>query len=123
MTRSKRFTENFTNRKSSKFLVLGLLFVGTVLLILATSFVNWGDLFQPIQDFIFQQEDHYQKWVSKQSTNNPLFLILLAFVGGLIASISPCKLALLTVNLSYIGTREIKSRWDAFIKAGSFVLG
>jgi cytochrome c-type biogenesis protein len=30
---------------------------------------------------------------------------------------------LLPVNLSYIGTLKIKSRWDAFAKAGAFVLG
>ncbi|WP_232287215.1 cytochrome c biogenesis protein CcdA [Crocosphaera watsonii WH 8501] len=40
-----------------------------------------------------------------------------------LASISPCILALLPVNLSYIGTLNIKSRWDAFSKAGLFVLG
>jgi cytochrome c-type biogenesis protein len=32
-------------------------------------------------------------------------------------------LALLPVNLSYIGTLKIESRWDAFSKAGLFVLG
>jgi cytochrome c-type biogenesis protein len=37
--------------------------------------------------------------------------------------VSPCILALLPVNLSYIGTLNIKSRWDAFSKAGLFVLG
>lgn len=47
----------------------------------------------------------------------------LAFVGGLLASVSPCILALLPVNLSYIGTLKINSRWDAFSKAGLFVLG
>ncbi|WP_441338881.1 cytochrome c biogenesis protein CcdA [Microcystis wesenbergii] len=47
----------------------------------------------------------------------------LAFLGGVIASISPCILALLPVNLSYIGTLKIESRWDAFSKAGLFVLG
>jgi cytochrome c-type biogenesis protein len=30
---------------------------------------------------------------------------------------------LLGVNLTYIGTREFTSRWDALIKAGAFVLG
>ncbi|NEQ23869.1 MAG: cytochrome c biogenesis protein CcdA, partial [Microcoleus sp. SIO2G3] len=71
----------------------------------------------------FKLEDSYQQWLGKQSTNNPGFLLLLAFIGGLIASLSPCKLALLTVNLTYIGTREFKSYRDAFLKAGAFVLG
>jgi cytochrome c-type biogenesis protein len=123
MTRTKRFALSFPQRRLSKFLLPGLLFGGTVLLIIAISFINWTPLFQPIQDFVFLLEDRYEQWLGKQTTNNPLFLLLLAFAGGLIASISPCKLALLTVNLSYIGTREFTSRWDAFIKAGSFVLG
>ncbi|MFM7405383.1 MAG: cytochrome c biogenesis protein CcdA [Cuspidothrix sp.] len=47
----------------------------------------------------------------------------LAFIGGLLASVSPCILALLPVNLSYIGTIKITTHRDAFIKAGLFVLG
>lgn len=50
-------------------------------------------------------------------------LFSLAFVGGLIASISPCILAMLPVNLSYIGTRNITSQGDAFVKASLFVCG
>ncbi|MBW4543492.1 MAG: cytochrome c biogenesis protein CcdA [Symplocastrum torsivum CPER-KK1] len=123
MTRSKRFSLAIAGRSLSKFFLLGLLFLGTILLILVVSFINWNALFQPIQDFVFQLEDGYEQWLGKQSTNNPGFLLLLAFVGGLIASLSPCKLALLTVNLTYIGTREFKSYRDAFLKAASFVLG
>ncbi len=122
MTPSKRFTFSLT-RRHSKFLVSGLLFLGTIFLILVVSFINWTALFQPVQDFVFKLEDGYEQWLGKQSTNNPVFLLLLAFVGGLISSLSPCKLALLTVNLTYIGTREFKSYRDAFLKAGSFVLG
>ena len=59
----------------------------------------------------------------QQTLENPLILFAFAFGGGLIASLSPCALAMLPVNLSYIGTREIRSRWEALIKAGLFVLG
>jgi cytochrome c-type biogenesis protein len=52
-------------------------------------------------------ENSYQQWLDKQDTTNPLVLFPLAFIGGLIASISPCILAMLPVNLSYIGTRNI----------------
>ncbi len=68
-------------------------------------------------------ENRYQEWFSQQDTANPMVLMPLAFTGGLIASISPCILAMLPINLSYIGTRNITSRKDALIKAGMFVLG
>lgn len=100
-----------------------LLFVGTILLILALSHIDWLTLFEPLQNFVFYMEENYKEWLSKQDTANPVFLLILAFVGGLIGSISPCHLGLLTVNLTYIGTREVTGQRDAFIKAGSFVLG
>ncbi len=77
----------------------------------------------PIEQVISIVENRYQQWFSQQDTANPLVLLPLAFLGGVLASVSPCILALLPVNLSYIGTLKIKSRWDAFTKAGMFVLG
>lgn len=123
MTRTKRLAPKVAGRKLPRFLVPGLLFVVTVLAIIAVSFINWSALFEPVQEIVFILEEGYKEWLGKQNTSNPLVLFGLAFAGGLIASISPCKLALLSVNLTYIGTREITSRKDAFIKAGSFVLG
>jgi cytochrome c-type biogenesis protein len=115
--------KSFTDKKKSKFLIPGLLFVGTILLVLAVSFIDWTPIFQPIQDIVFVIEESYREWLVKQSTNNPLVLLPLAFAGGLISSLSPCQLSLLGVNLSYIGTREFTSRKDALIKAVAFVLG
>ena len=77
----------------------------------------------PVEKLISVVENRYQEWFNQQNTNNPLVLLPLAFTGGLLASISPCILALLPVNLSYVGTLNIESRWDAFRKAGFFVLG
>jgi cytochrome c-type biogenesis protein len=77
----------------------------------------------PIERAISIVENQYQQWFNQQDTANPLVLLPLAFIGGLLASVSPCILALLPVNLSYIGTLKIKSRWDAFVKSGLFVLG
>ncbi|MGK7881859.1 MAG: cytochrome c biogenesis CcdA family protein [Crocosphaera sp.] len=77
----------------------------------------------PVEKLISVVENRYQQWFDQQNTNNPLVLLPLAFIGGLLASVSPCILALLPVNLSYVGTLNIKSRWDAFKKAGLFVLG
>jgi cytochrome c-type biogenesis protein len=77
----------------------------------------------PIERVISIVENQYQKWFDRQDTANPFVLLPLSFIGGLLASVSPCILALLPVNLSYIGTLKIESRRDAFVKAGLFVLG
>lgn len=65
----------------------------------------------------------YQQWFEGQHPHHRGLLVALSFLGGLIASISPCILSLLPLNLSYIGTREISSRREALIKASGFVLG
>lgn len=123
MTLAKWLSKSFDKRKVTKRIIPGLLFIGTILVILAVSWIDWSEVFKPLQYWIFQLESNYHQWLGKNSYNNSAILLLLAFVGGLIASISPCKLALLSVNLSYIGTLDITSRKDALVKAGSFVLG
>jgi cytochrome c-type biogenesis protein len=96
----------------------GLALLGLILALLIT-----GPVSQALEHLISFVDNRYQEWFSKQDTANPLVLMPLAFIGGLIASVSPCILALLPLNLSYIGTRKITSRGDAFVKAGLFVLG
>jgi cytochrome c-type biogenesis protein len=81
------------------------------------------DLSGAIDRLVSQAENSYQQWGKSQPLTNPLFLIPFAAMGGLLASISPCILALLPVNLSYIGTLDVKSRQEAFLNASGFVLG
>jgi cytochrome c-type biogenesis protein len=100
-----------------------LLYGALALIVLAVVLVNIGPVANSVEHGVTTLGNNYQKWFSQQDTGNPLVLLPLAFAGGLLASVSPCILALLPVNLSYIGTRKIASRWDAFVKAGSFVLG
>lgn len=109
---------------SSKIAKTPLLLYGTLaLVVLVVSLVNIGPVSSGIEHWVTTFGNDYQKWFRTQDTSNPFVLLPLAFAGGLLASVSPCILALLPVNLSYIGTRKITSRWDAFVKAGSFVLG
>ena len=116
--------EQITERKKNnsnpkKWLVFG----GLALLGLAIALLINSPISKAIEHLISVVENRYQEWFSQQDTANPLVLMPLAFIGGLIASVSPCILALLPINLSYIGTRNITSRRDALVKAGLFVLG
>jgi cytochrome c-type biogenesis protein len=102
-----------------KWLIYGGLGVLALILVLTV-----GPLIShPIERAISIVENQYQQWFDRQDTANPFILLPLSFLGGLLASVSPCILALLPVNLSYIGTLKIESRQDAFVKAGLFVLG
>ena len=102
-----------------KWLIYGGLGLLSLILVLTLGPI----ISRPIEQLISIVENRYQQWFSQQDTANPLVLLPLAFLGGVLASVSPCILALLPVNLSYIGTLKINSRWDAFTKAGMFVLG
>ncbi|MEQ9552017.1 MAG: cytochrome c biogenesis CcdA family protein [Coleofasciculus sp. G3-WIS-01] len=104
---------------SKKWLIYGGLGLLSLVLVITLGPV----ISHPIERAISLVENRYQQWFDQQDTANPLVLLPLAFIGGLLASVSPCILAMLPVNLSYIGTLNIKSRWDAFTKAGLFVLG
>ncbi|APB32776.1 Cytochrome c biogenesis protein [Gloeomargarita lithophora Alchichica-D10] len=109
----------FPGRKLLVYLGLGSLGIFTAVALI----VVWPALSSLIERSVSLAEQTYERWLQNQNVSNPLLLLVFAFLGGIIASISPCILALLPVNLSYIGTLNITSRWDAFRKAGLFVLG
>ena len=50
-------------------------------------------------------------------------LILLAFGGGLAASLTPCVLPMIPLYLTYIGATEVVSKLDAIKKSSLFCLG
>jgi cytochrome c-type biogenesis protein len=116
----KPTTEDFVKDKSIK---KWLIYFGLGLLALVLVLTVGSKISEPIEQLVSSLENSYQKWFKLQDTANPIVLMLLAFLGGVLASISPCILGLLPVNLSYIGTLNIKSRREAFIQAGLFVLG
>lgn len=106
---------------TSKTLFWSVLFLGAIVLtFILPKFSAW---YGNLAEFFSNIQNPYSQWLEQQNTSNPLILMPLAFIGGLIASISPCILSLLPVNLSYIGTLQITSRRAAFAKAGLFVLG
>lgn len=107
--------------RPGKWLLPVLLFVGTLLLVVVAD--RFTTLTSGIDSLISTLEAVYQQWFDQQNTGHPIVVLTLAFLGGLLASFSPCILALLPVNLSYLGTLNITSRRDAFVKAGLFVLG
>jgi cytochrome c-type biogenesis protein len=108
-------------RKVPLWPLLTLLAIGTALLVIFSK--QWPIMTPLLETFILPIENSYHQWFDQQQVSHPYLLLPLALIGGLIASVSPCILGLLPVNLSYIGTLELKSRWDAFWQASWFVLG
>jgi cytochrome c-type biogenesis protein len=113
--------DNPNLRRMGKFLFLGFLFFGTIFLLVIANYSY--NIYQSITAISSLVQAPFQQWFEQQNTTNPFFLIPLAFAGGLVTSISPCILSLLPLNLSYIGTLNITSRRDAFVKASLFALG
>jgi len=107
----------------SRLWLLGLCFASGFMLVTIAILMQRLGLFSGITKAIWEMGDRYSSWFATRGAGNPLLLMLLAFCGGLISSLSPCILSLLPVNLTYIGTREVTSRQDAALKAGAFVLG
>lgn len=118
-----RTTASESKRSIKRWLGLGALGLLGLGLVIWASQMRLIEVLRPMQSFVFWLEDLYRPWMIQTTTQNPVLLLPMAFLGGLIASLSPCILSLLPVNLGYIGTREISSRRDALIKAGLFVLG
>jgi cytochrome c-type biogenesis protein len=118
--RSKTQNSKF---KMSRLLLCLLLFCGALAIVWAMDYVIQSPLYEAVSQFSFTIGESYDRWFTRHAASNPVALIGLAFLGGLVASVSPCILSLLPVNLSYIGTREIASRRDALAKASAFVLG
>ncbi len=76
-----------------------------------------------IENLILNFENQISDFL-KASQSLPLpLLVFLSFGGGLAASLTPCVLSMLPLNLSYIGTASITSKADAFKKVSLFVLG
>ncbi len=115
----KPFQQKFLSTASLP--VWGLL--GGLLVLLSLGLIA---LFQPLwlEMLLGLSETGFRDFLTQQGPGLPFPALLgLAFVGGVLGSISPCILALMPLNLGYMGTLQIQSRGDALRKAGAFVLG
>ena len=113
--------KNLTMQWAVKHRLPVALFVVSLLIALTLS--QWGAISEQAEALVAMAENRYQKWFEQQPVTAPFVLLPLAFFGGLLSSFSPCILPMLPINLSYIGTLKIASRWDALLKASLFVLG
>jgi cytochrome c-type biogenesis protein len=110
-------------RQISKSWRLFLLLAASFALVVATYRLHTLEWLSPLQTEIFHLEGKYQGLMQGQAVRNPLVLMAIALGGGLIASISPCSLSMLPVNISYILGAKIGSRRDALVRAVWFVAG
>ncbi|MGC9505201.1 cytochrome c biogenesis protein CcdA [Baaleninema sp.] len=101
----------------------GVVFALTLAIALLAAVIGQTNLLHSLETLAFDIGIGYHDWYARQSLDRAWVLLPLSFLGGLVVSISPCVLGLLPVNLSYIGTRDITSGWEAFKKATGFVLG
>jgi cytochrome c-type biogenesis protein len=77
-----------------------LLFASMVLVVVAVDYSLTHNSLKPIERLVFDLAKNYRAWFKQQDTRDVFVLLPLAFIGGLISSISPCILSLLPVNLS-----------------------
>jgi thiol:disulfide interchange protein DsbD len=55
--------------------------------------------------------------------NAPLLALVLAFVGGVVTSFTPCVYPVIPITVTYIGARSIQSRAHAFFLSLLYALG
>lgn len=116
------------NPLENKFQAVNKLRLGALILLsvclIYLIYLGSQEAFPILEDWIGKNEQVYSRWLTSHYIEENVWILFpIAYLGGIIASLSPCILALLPLSLSYIGTLNIHSKREAFFNAIGFVLG
>ncbi|EAM52959.1 hypothetical protein WH8501_19165 [Crocosphaera watsonii WH 8501] len=88
MTQVKKSLPKKKNLGRPKISKKWLLYFGLGLLALILVLTLGTVIGHPVERLISIVENRYQQWFDQQNTNNPLVLLPLAFIGGLLVQLS-----------------------------------